>query len=153
MPYTADDCRELLECARYGEEDDLADLKRLLEAGVPVDYADDGGNSGLHKACANGHVDIARALMAAGATHAARVPARRIIARLSSLSAVVPARRVEPKATTVAFFSPSFMAGSKNAASRGLEPGQPPSMYETPKASSRSATASFDSTVRSTSSP
>ncbi len=70
MPYTADDCRELLECARYGEEDDLADLKRLLEAGVPVDYADDGGNSGLHKACANGHVDIARALMAAGATHA-----------------------------------------------------------------------------------
>ena len=67
--YTPDDCAELLECARYGEDDDLDLMKVLLAKGVPVDHADDGGNTALHKASANGHVDIVRFLAGIGASH------------------------------------------------------------------------------------
>ena len=38
---------ELLECARYGE---LEDLQAILDSKeVPVDFADEGGNTALHK--------------------------------------------------------------------------------------------------------
>ena len=63
-PVTAEDSWELLECARYGEEEEL---QQLLDAGVPVDFADDGGNTALHKAAANGHVGVVARLLAAGA--------------------------------------------------------------------------------------
>jgi len=67
--YTQDDCMELLECARYGEEDDAASLRALLEQGVPVNFADDSGNTALHKASANGHVAIVKILAQHGAAH------------------------------------------------------------------------------------
>ena len=67
--YSADDCAELLDCARYGEEQDLVDLKQLLERGVPVDHTDEDGNTALHKASANGHLSVVQALLAAGAAH------------------------------------------------------------------------------------
>ena len=60
----AEDSWELLECARYGEEEEL---QQLLDAGVPVDFADDGGNTALHKAAANGHAGAVERLLAAGA--------------------------------------------------------------------------------------
>ena len=69
VSYTQDDCLELLECARYGEDDDIETLRALLHQGVPVDFADDGGNTALHKASANGHVAIVKLLAAAGAAH------------------------------------------------------------------------------------
>lgn len=56
---TEDDHREVLECARYGEADDL---KELLKLGGNVNYLDDNGNSALHKAAANGTIDIANIL-------------------------------------------------------------------------------------------
>eukprot|EP00050_Salpingoeca_kvevrii_P011694 m.17314 g.17314 ORF g.17314 m.17314 type:complete len:106 (-) comp3580_c0_seq1:1469-1786(-) len=37
------DCAELLECARYGE---LPEMLELLDAGVPVDFQDESGNTG-----------------------------------------------------------------------------------------------------------
>ena len=44
--------REFLEYARYGEVDDL---RALIQSGdVPVDFADPGGSTALHKAAANG---------------------------------------------------------------------------------------------------
>ncbi len=67
--YTQDDCTELLECARYGEEDDIETMRALLQQGVPINFADDGGNTALHKASANGHVAIVKLLAAAGAAH------------------------------------------------------------------------------------
>ena len=63
---TEDDCLELLECARYGEDDEL---RELLTAGVPVDYKDDSGNTALHRASANGHVSIVEVLAASGAKY------------------------------------------------------------------------------------
>ncbi|KAJ1640400.1 ankyrin repeat-containing domain protein, partial [Pavlovales sp. CCMP2436] len=50
--------------ARYGE---LDELRAALEAGADVSYADGGGSTALHMACANGHVEIARILLDAGA--------------------------------------------------------------------------------------
>lgn len=44
---------EVLECARYGEPDEL---KEYLKAGANVNFADESGNTALHKASANGHV-------------------------------------------------------------------------------------------------
>ena len=38
--------REVLECARYGEEDEL---REMLVAGGNVNYKDAGGNTALHK--------------------------------------------------------------------------------------------------------
>lgn len=57
---------ELLQCARYG---DIDDLKTLLEAGASVNHKDDMGNSALHKAAANGHVECLELLKAHGALH------------------------------------------------------------------------------------
>lgn len=45
--------QEILECARYGDDDDLRDL---LKAGGNVNFKDGGGNTALHKAAANNHV-------------------------------------------------------------------------------------------------
>ena len=38
--------QEVLECARYGEDEDL---KEMLRAGGNVNYRDGGGNTALHK--------------------------------------------------------------------------------------------------------
>lgn len=58
--------QEVLECARYGEDDDL---KALLEAGADVNFADLGGSTGLHKAAANGHETCIRILIQFGAKY------------------------------------------------------------------------------------
>ncbi len=47
---------------------------------------------------------------------------------LGSVSALPPALRVEPKAAILAFLRSRERARTKNSASLGLEPGQPPSM-------------------------
>ncbi|KAH8739966.1 hypothetical protein FG386_001079 [Cryptosporidium ryanae] len=52
---------EMLECARYGELEDL--VKILDNYKVDVDYKDKHGNTALHKSCANGHVDIVLELL------------------------------------------------------------------------------------------
>ena len=45
---------EILECARYGEDDDL---RQLLVAGADVNFADDfTGNTAMHRAAANNHL-------------------------------------------------------------------------------------------------
>ena len=66
-PTPEDDRRELLECARYGEEEELS---VLLSRGVPAGYADDQGTTALHRAAANGHVACVRLLAAGGCPHA-----------------------------------------------------------------------------------
>ncbi len=51
-------------------------------------------------------------------------------------SAALPPLRVAPNATSWAFLNViSCWARAKNSVSRGLAPGQPPSMYPTPKSS------------------
>lgn len=59
---------ELHECARYGE---LDEMKTWLEAHptLSVDAMDGQGATPLHKACANGHVDIVQFLLSKGAKH------------------------------------------------------------------------------------
>lgn len=57
---------EVLECARYGEDEDL---KALLDAGADANYADASGSTGLHKAAANGQVGCLKILHAAGAKY------------------------------------------------------------------------------------
>ncbi|KAH8554260.1 ankyrin repeat-containing domain protein [Umbelopsis sp. PMI_123] len=54
---TADTIDDILYCARYGELDELKD------ANFPAEYfkaADESGNTALHMACANGHLDIVK---------------------------------------------------------------------------------------------
>jgi ankyrin repeat protein len=46
--------REVLECARYGEADDL---RELLKNGADVNFKDDSGNTALHRAAANGELE------------------------------------------------------------------------------------------------
>jgi hypothetical protein len=67
---------------------------------------------------------------------------------VASPSALPRGRRVDPNATRVAVdnFS-SAGARLKNSSSLGLAPGQPPSMYATPRWSSWAATRSLSSTV------
>jgi hypothetical protein len=67
-PTPEDDGAELLECARYGEEDEL---RQLLAKGVPPGFADAQGTTALHRAAANGHLACVRALAAAGCPHVA----------------------------------------------------------------------------------
>lgn len=55
---------EVLECARYGEDEDL---QALLNAGADVNFADVGGSTALHKAAANGHEGCLKVLHTFGA--------------------------------------------------------------------------------------
>lgn len=50
---------ELLECARYGEDDDLL---LLLQHNANVDHLDMLGNTSLHRAAANNHEKCVRIL-------------------------------------------------------------------------------------------
>lgn len=59
---------ELLECARYGEDEDLL---TLLQHGGKVNHNDDRGNTALHRAAANGHVACMKILKEHGADHIA----------------------------------------------------------------------------------
>lgn len=57
--------REVLECARYGE---LDDLRALLDGGASANAHDpQSGTSALHNAAANGHVDVVTLLLDRGA--------------------------------------------------------------------------------------
>lgn len=67
-PTPEDDGRELLECARYGEHDEL---KQLLDRSVPAGFTDDQGTTALHYAAANGHLECVQLLAGAGCPHAA----------------------------------------------------------------------------------
>lgn len=59
--------RELLECARYGEDEDLLALIQQYQA--DVNHQDDRKNTALHKAAANGHVKCLEILHQYGAKH------------------------------------------------------------------------------------
>lgn len=61
---------EVLECARYGEDDDL---RSLLQAGANVNHKDDGGNTAIHKASANGEVGCLKILKEFGAIYCANL--------------------------------------------------------------------------------
>jgi ankyrin repeat protein len=66
VPFSPEDHEEFLECARYGE---LEDIKSLLAEGINVNYRDESGITALHRAAGNGHVEVAVALLDAGAVH------------------------------------------------------------------------------------
>lgn len=51
---------------RYGE---LEDVEANLSSGVDANHQDAHGNTALHLSCANGHADVIRALIKAGASH------------------------------------------------------------------------------------
>ena len=55
---------ELVFSARYGEADEV---QQYLAAGVDVNIKDQGGNTALHMASANGHTDIVKLLLQAKA--------------------------------------------------------------------------------------
>lgn len=60
---SADELAELLQCARYGEADDLVDLQKFVErygASWLAEAKDDRGNTCLHMAGGNGHVGTSR---------------------------------------------------------------------------------------------
>ncbi len=58
--------KEILECARYGEDDDL---RALIVAGADPNYCDESGNTSLHRAAANGEVKCILVLKELGALH------------------------------------------------------------------------------------
>ncbi len=74
---------EILECARYGESEDL---KVLLEHNGDVNFADEGGNTALHKAAANGEVECIKVLSSFGAKRlpnkSGNFPERKILKKL-----------------------------------------------------------------------
>ncbi|KAJ1439784.1 putative methyltransferase-domain-containing protein [Ochromonadaceae sp. CCMP2298] len=57
---------EVLECARYGEDEDL---RALLKAGASVDHLDESRSSAMHKAAANGEVACLKVLHEFGAQY------------------------------------------------------------------------------------
>lgn len=59
--------RESLECARYGEDEDLKDL--YVSNGADVNYADETGTTAMHRAAANGEVGCLKVLKHFGAIH------------------------------------------------------------------------------------
>lgn len=59
---------EVLECARYGEPEDLL---ALLQAGANVNHRDSSGSTALHKAAANGEVECLKILQQHGAEYSA----------------------------------------------------------------------------------
>lgn len=61
--YTANEA--LLDGARYGE---LEEIEQALAEGADINFKDDGGNTALHKACANNHLEVVKLLIAKGAT-------------------------------------------------------------------------------------
>ena len=66
-PLTHEEAKaELLECARYGELEDLLEL--LTVHAVPADTLDAGGSSALMRAAGNGHLAVVAALLDAGAS-------------------------------------------------------------------------------------
>jgi ankyrin repeat protein len=60
-----EDHLELLECARYGELEDLQALLSVPE--ININFVNSYKNTAAHMAAANNHVDILRALLARGA--------------------------------------------------------------------------------------
>lgn len=56
--------QEVLECCRYDEDEDL---KTILKSGADVNYTDLQGNTGLHRAAANGNVNCINILLDFGA--------------------------------------------------------------------------------------
>lgn len=57
---------EILECARYGEHEEL---EEFLKAGAEVNFMDAQGNTAMHKAAANGEIKCLKVLKEYGATH------------------------------------------------------------------------------------
>lgn len=58
---------ETLECARYGEDDDLRNL--FVSEGADANYSDESGTTALHRAAANGEVACMKILKEFGAKH------------------------------------------------------------------------------------
>ncbi|XP_035663981.1 death-associated protein kinase 1-like [Branchiostoma floridae] len=58
------DRRDFLQAAKYG---DVEKVRRGLEAGVDVNTEDEYGDTGLHRACAGGHVKVVELLIKNGA--------------------------------------------------------------------------------------
>lgn len=59
--------REILECARY---DEFEELEEYLKAGANVNYQEEGtGNTALHKASANGNIECIKVLLRYGALY------------------------------------------------------------------------------------
>ena len=54
-----------MECARYGDPDDLVTLRSLIShPSIDVNHKDAGGSTALHKACANGKKEAAAIILA-----------------------------------------------------------------------------------------
>ncbi|GMI07187.1 hypothetical protein TrRE_jg4930 [Triparma retinervis] len=64
---------EMLECARYGDPEDIGTLRSLVShSSIDVNYSDSGGSTALHKACANGKKDAVAVLLShPGCSHTA----------------------------------------------------------------------------------
>mmetsp|Transcript_55 Transcript_55/g.204 ORF Transcript_55/g.204 Transcript_55/m.204 type:complete len:419 (-) Transcript_55:186-1442(-) len=67
--FSEEELADMLECARYGEIDEL---KAYIRRGMDVNHRDGHGNTALHKAAANGHADVVEYLLKeANAAHLA----------------------------------------------------------------------------------
>ena len=58
---------ESLECARYGEDDELREL--FVSGGADANYADDSGTTAMHRAAANGELGCMKILKDFGSKH------------------------------------------------------------------------------------
>lgn len=70
---------------RYGE---VEDVEAILASGVDANHQDAHGNTALHLSCANGHADVIRALIKAGASHLPNGAGNRWVASLRRSTAI-----------------------------------------------------------------
>ena len=84
---TADDAQDALDCARYGDLDELRPLFTRYGSATLATIRDSSGNTLLHMASANGHDDVLNFLIAPGEAESPNEPSSNVVSDFGALLA------------------------------------------------------------------